>query len=169
MTSQSKALFSSDFKRYFSKVPIISKHFNSVRAIDQLPKTLPVRQFLIVNASPSNHRGSHWFVIFRSHKDSIEIFNSLGNENLNQLKPYLKFKFKARLFYNNTQVQLSTSSSCGLYCIYFAIFRLLNIDQPLDEILDEIFCTNLNQNENKVEKFCQHLLNMNDESDLFDF
>ena len=162
-------MFTSDFKAYFDKLPIISKHFVGVRAIDELAPTLHVRQFIVVNMSPKHHSGSHWVLIFRSHKDTVEIFNSLGFNNLAPLRPYLKFNFKTHLTYNNTPVQLSTSSTCGLYVIYFAIFRLLNLDQSFQDIMDEFFCTDLSVNENKVTKFCQHLLTIKDESELYDF
>jgi hypothetical protein len=162
-------LFSSDFKTYFDRLPIIAKHFHSVVALDEFPSSLPVRQFIVVNRSIRLHRGSHWLLIFRSHLDTVEIFNSLGFTNLDDIRPYLKFNFKAHLSYNNTAVQLSTTSSCGLYCIYFAVFRILNLDQPFDEVLDEIFCNDLHTNENKVAQFCQHLLRISDEAELYDF
>lgn len=169
MTNTPQGLFSSDFKTYFDRLPMIAKHFNGVLALDEIPTTLPVRHFIVLNRSVRQHRGTHWLLILRSHTDSVEIFNSLGFKNLDEIRPYLKFNFKAHLSYNNTAVQLGTTSSCGLYCIYFAIFRLLNLDQPFDEFLDEIFCNDLRTNENKVAQFCQHLLSISDESNLYDF
>lgn len=169
MSDNPKGLFGSDFKLYFDKVPIIRGHWKGVKSIDCLPKSIPVRQFLIVNLSPSSHPGSHWVVLFRSHKDSLEIFNSLGFDNVNHIKPYFKFNFRTHLSYNNSAVQLTTTATCGFYCIYFAIFRLLNLDQPFDEILDEIFSNDLLLNENKVTNFCRHLLHISDESELLDF
>lgn len=169
MSNGSRGLYSSEFKAYFNRLPIIGMHFNSVRAIDELPRTLGLRQFIIVNEQERKFEGSHWVVIFRSHKDCLEIFNSLGYKNISKLRPYLKFNFKATIIYNNTAVQKSTSSSCGLYSIYFAIFRLLNLDQSFEEILDEIFVSDLETNENKVSRFCQHLLTVSDESNLFDY
>lgn len=169
MTNAARGLFSSDFSMYLNRVPVIARHFHSVRAIDELPRTLPVRHFVIVNLSPRHHSGSHWLVILRSQKDTIEIFNSLGFQNLAQIRPYLNFNFRTHLTYNNTAFQLSSSSSCGLYCIYYVVFRLLNLDMDFEEVLDEIFCSNKVENENKVAKFCQHLLNISNESDLYDF
>lgn len=169
MSNGSRGLYSSEFKAYFDRIPIIARHFDNVRAIDELPTTIGLRHFLIVNEQERNLEGSHWLVLFRSNKDSIEIFNSLGYNNILKLRPYLKFNFKATLYYNNTPVQRSTTSSCGLYCIYFAILRLLNLDQSFEEIMEEIFTSELETNENKVSKFCQHLLTVNDESNLFDY
>lgn len=162
-------LFTNDFKTYFSKIPLLAKHWKGVKAIDKIPHTIPIRHFIIVNLSPSSHPGSHWIVLFRSHSKSLEVFNSLGFSNLNDVRPYLKFNFSTELTYNNTAVQMSTSSSCGLYCIYFAIHRLLDLDQPFEEFLDEIFSSDKINNESRVAKFCNHLLNLSNEHFLLDF
>lgn len=167
--SSERGLFSSEFEHYFKNIPIIKQHFGGVKAIDQLPRSIPIRNFLIVNLSPSSHPGSHWITLFRSHSQTLELFNSLGSENIANIKPYFKFNFKTTLTYNNTGVQLPTTSTCGLYCIYFAVHRLLNLDQNFEEIMDEIFSANLNTNENKVAEFCTHLLKLRSEDDLFDF
>jgi len=169
MSSTDHGLYSSEFKTYFSRIPSIAKHFHSVKPLDEIPKTLPVRQFVVVNLSERKYKGSHWVIIFRSHRDIVEIFNSIGYKNIKDLRPYLRFNFKTHLSYNNTPVQLSSTKSCGLYCIYFAVFRLLNMDQPFEDVLEDIFTTDLHENENKVAKFCHHLLHISDESELYDF
>jgi hypothetical protein len=83
--------------------------------------------------------------------------------------PHFKFRFAAEVEYNNTQVQKSTTATCGLFCVYFIVHRALNFDQSLNELMTEIFSLDLEENENKVTKFCNHLLESNgDESFLFD-
>ncbi len=165
-----EGLYASDFETYFNKVEWIKPLFLSVTSIDKLPTTLPLKHFVIVNLSPSGTAGSHWTLLVRSHKKCIEVFNSLGCENLDTFTPHLRFRFAAEIEFNNTQVQKSTSSTCGLFCIYFIIHRTLNFDQSLDEIMTEIFSHDLNENENKVTNFCNHLLdNSTDESLIFDF
>ena len=157
------------FEAYFSKVPTLAKHWKGVKPIDKIPRNIPVRHFVIVNLRPSSHPGSHWIVLFRSHAKSLELFNSLGFSNTNDIRPYLKFNFTTELSYNHTPVQMPTTSSCGLYCIYFAIHRLLDIDQSFDEFLDEIFATDKIKNESTVAHFCNHLLNLSNEHYLLDF
>lgn len=169
MTSDD-GLYSSDFANYFHRLSIIEPLFVSVTSIDKIPKSLPVRHFVIVNLSPSGTPGTHWILIVRSHKKCVEVFNSLGYENLDSLRPFLKFRFSAEIEYNNTQVQKSTTATCGLFCIYFIVYRALNYDQTLSEIMSEIFGNDLNENENKVTKFCNHLKDSKaDESLIFDF
>jgi len=163
-----EGLYASDFETYFGKLEWIKPLFLSVTSINKIPASLPVRHFVVVNLS-STLPGSHWILMVRSHKKCIEVFNSLGCENLDILVPHLKFRFAAEIEYNNTQVQKSTTSSCGLYCIYFIIHRALNFDLGLDDVMTEIFTHDLTENENKVATFCSQLLDPTiDEALIFD-
>lgn len=143
-------------------------HWLGVRPLDKIPRKFPPKKFLIVNLSPSFHPGSHWIVLCRPHKDRMELFNSLGSQTIDDLKPHLNFTFKSKISFNNSPLQLDSSSSCGLYCIYFVIHRFLNLDQDFDEVLEDSFAPSLHENENKVSNFCQHLLNLSHPSKLFD-
>jgi len=169
MNSSLTGLSSSDFPIYFKKVAELQNHCLGVRPIDQVPNKIPVKKFIILNLSPSTHPGSHWVVLIRPHGNELELFNSLGSKDLADIKPYLNFNFKADLSFNNTPVQLPTSSTCGLFCIYFAAHRLFNLDESFEEFLEENFSTSLQENENKVTAFCQHLLNISDDAHLFEF
>lgn len=165
-----EGLYASDFETYFSRLDWIKPLFLSVTSINKIPATLPVRHFVIVNLSPAGTPGSHWVLLVRSHKKCVEVFNSLGFQNLDTLMPHLKFRFAAEIEYNNTQVQKSTTSSCGLYCIFFIIHRALNFDLSLHEVMTEIFTHDLSENENKVTTFCSQLLDQTiDEAFIFDF
>lgn len=165
-----EGLYASDFVSYFQKLEWLAPLFLSVTSIDKIPALLPLRHFTIVNLSPSGTLGSHWILLLRSHKKCIEVFNSLGFDNLDTLTPHFKFRFTTEVEFNNTQVQKSTSATCGLFCVYFIVHRALNFDQSLEETMEEIFTDDLSQNENKVFAFCNKLLDKNfDESLLFDF
>jgi hypothetical protein len=169
MNDSLAGLRSSDFQIYFNRVAELKNHFLGVKAINQIPKKFPLKKFIILNLSPSTHPGTHWVVLLRPHGKELELFNSLGFENLEEFKPYLNFTFKAELTYNNTPVQLPSSSTCGLFCIYFAAHRLFNLDESFEEFLEENFSTSLIENENKVAAFCRHLLNVSDDAHLFNF
>ena len=169
--SELEGLYGDDFEDYFNKLDIVYPHFMGVTSIDKIPTRFPIRHFLIVNLSPSGTPGSHWVVIVRSNKNLIEIFNSLGCDDLEPIKSHLSFRFTAEIEFNNTALQMATSTSCGLYCIYFAIHRVLNFDQAFEETLSDYFVENLAANENKVAQFCKHLKQLkpgDDESFLFD-
>jgi len=160
-------LSTSDFKDYFANVPDLKNHMAGIKALDEIPKTLKLKSFIIVNTSVREQKLGHWIVIGRPQKDIVELFNSLGCDSIAPIKPYLKFPFKSEIVYNNSPVQLATSSSCGLYCIYFAVLRYFNLDCSFEEIIEDIFNSDINKNEHRVHQFCHHLLNLTQPHDLF--
>jgi hypothetical protein len=160
-------LSTSDFSDYFTNVPDLSTHWIGVRPLDQIPKQIKLKKFVIVNTSVKSQREGHWIVLSRPHKGTLELFNSLGYHTIDAIKPYLNFPFKTEIIYNNSPVQKPYTSSCGLYCIYFAVYRYFNLDMPLEELMEDIFTTDLNKNEQIVYQFCRHLLNLSNPHDLF--
>ena len=60
---------------------------------------------------------------------------------------------------NSTQVQASTSTTCGKFCLMFIIERLHNPDMSYDELLNEIFSDDCNENEKTVELFFNEIIN----------
>ena len=50
----------SEFQQYFEKIPIINQQFLKVISIDEIPKDIKNKHFIISNLSPSNEAGSHW-------------------------------------------------------------------------------------------------------------
>jgi len=160
-------LSTSDFEPYFKNIPDLLVHWAGTKALDEIPKQLKVKSFIIVNTSVKEKKDGHWIVLSRPYLGEIEVFNSLGFESLATIKPHLQFPFKSNIIYNNSSVQMPTTSSCGLYCIYFVVHRFLNLDIPFDELMEDIFTSNLNKNEDLVFKFCHHLLNLSHPHELF--
>jgi len=148
----------SEFQQYFEKIPIVNKQFIKVTSIDEIPIEITNKHFIISNLSLSNEAGSHWIALIRSENDTLEIFNSLGMTSLNNIEPYLKLKSKMNIVYNEHPFQSIESTSCGFFCIYFIVHRLLNFDMSFEHILEHIFSENCELNERKVVKFCQNLL-----------
>jgi hypothetical protein len=148
----------SEFKNYFEKIGIVDKLFLKVTSIDEIPEEIKLKHFIICNLSPSTEPGSHWIAIVRSEKETVEVFNSLGVSSLEDLKPYLKFKQNLELIYNEQPFQSKDSASCGFFCIYFIVERILNFDMSFEHILEDIFSADCKINETKVVKFCSNLL-----------
>jgi hypothetical protein len=148
----------SKFGQYFQKIPLVNKQFMKVTSIDELPVEIPEKHFIISNLSPSNEIGSHWIALIRSENDTLEIFNSLGMTSLNKIESYLKFKKKINIVFNEQPFQSIESTSCGFFCIFFIVQRLLNFDMSFEHILEHIFSVDCNLNEKKVVQFCQNLL-----------
>ena len=148
-----------EFYNYIDKFPILKKHFfDGIRAIDLLPLHLKYRHFLIANFDESNARGSHWFSLYRSTKDKIELFDSLGltEEKKNLILKHCKFS--QEIIFNETPFQLHDSTTCGLFVIYFCIERSFNADLDFETFLELCFVANCEENEKVVEKFCSDIL-----------
>jgi hypothetical protein len=116
--------------------------------------------------SPSNLPGSHWIAVIRSEKNTLEIFNSLGVSNLDNLTPYFKFPNNFELIYNEQKFQSDSSVHCGFFCIYFIVQRILNFDMSFEHLIEDIFKSDSNTNDLIVTNFCTKLLNNSD--DIFD-
>lgn len=155
-----------EFSLYFNKVPFVAKLLSGIFSIDKIPRNLKEKHFIICNLSPSTLPGSHWIAIIRSEKNTLEIFNSLGVENLDNLTPHFKFPNNFELVYNEQKFQSNVSVKCGFFCIYFIVHRVLNFDMSFEHLIEDIFNYDPNTNETLVTNFCHKLLN--DDENLFD-
>jgi hypothetical protein len=147
----------SEFQNYFEKIPIVNKQFLKITSIDEIPKDIKEKHFVISNLSPSNELGSHWITLIQSEKNTLEIFNSLGMNSIDRLQPYLKTRKKVNVIFNEQPFQSKESTSCGFFCIYFIVHRILNLDMSFEHLLEHIFSANCEINENKVVNFCRNL------------
>lgn len=139
-------MLSSQISGHFEKEPVFTKHFVGVYSLDNLPRTLPFRCFLVFNLSKSSEPGSHWLAAVRSSKTLVEIFDPLGTK-IEFLRPHLKFITNLRVEFNVNAFQMATTSTCGNYVIMFLTERVLNYDLTFQDVLSELFETDLNINE----------------------
>jgi hypothetical protein len=150
-------MLASEFEVYFQKVPCLQSHFIGVFSIDNFPKNIKMRSFLVCNMSKSSEEGTHWITILKSEPRTLEIFDSLGTK-INSLAPYLKnLKGNPAIIYNENAFQSSTSNTCGFFTIMFIIERCLNFDLKYKELLAEIFERDVEINEKVVVDFCKNL------------
>jgi hypothetical protein len=98
MNNEKEGLCDNKFQTYFDKFPHILQSFSGVCAIDKLPENIAIRHFLVFNLSKKHLAGSHWAIILCSTVNHLEVFNSLGQNNVDYRMPYLKLKKKN--FYN---------------------------------------------------------------------
>lgn len=146
----------SEFKLYFEKIPLLLKHFIGVFPIDKLPVKLNKKQFFVANLDPSYKEGSHWICFIRLENTECEIFDSLGVK-INTILPYIAFNQRFTFIYNTTPVQSLNSTLCGKFVITFLIERMLNQTMEFNDLLEDIFSSNLSVNDLKVKKFCDDL------------
>ena len=164
-----KGLHGYAFNAFFEKVPIMLPYFRGVYSLDDIPRNIKVREFVVVNLSKKHEPGTHWFCIVRSHFKLYEIFNSLGFSNLTIVTPYIRAGSGADLVFNHRPYQLATTATCGYFVVYFLIHRVLNYDLSFHHLLTDIFDDESNSiNENKVTDFCERLSKATNDDELFE-
>ena len=99
-----------------------------VLASDEL-KSVTYQHFcIIVNSDPSNLPGQHWVCLLKRSK-TIEFFDSFGKDIRFYGRNFEKFvqMHGGKVKYNFTQLQSNQSLLCGQYCLFFLIYRNLNV------------------------------------------
>ncbi len=132
-----------------NQLPYLTKHFKGVYSRDKIPR-LHKLELAIINTAPSTHQGKHWFAICRC--NDIEIFDSLGIEEVSSLIVDLKER-KGEIEYNVSQLQSDKSALCGEYCLYFFFHRMTNLDMDFEELIEDIFTSNVEENDVRVKEF----------------
>ena len=152
---------SSEFQSYFSQFPAIAKLFDGVFSFDKIPQRLKLHHFIICNTDISTGEGKHWFCLYKEDKNTIECFDSLGlatELKKSNLLNACRFTSVGQLKINCTQVQSSSTDTCGKFCLMFIIERLHNPDMTFDDLMNEIFTDNCAENERNVEKFFNEII-----------
>jgi len=82
---------------------------------------------MIVNTEPSHMPGRHWIVVDVANS---ELFDSIANINvmIESFEPFM-LRYNDTYMYNVFRVQDTHSSSCGLYCLYYLLYRKNNTFQ----------------------------------------
>jgi len=149
-----------DFLTYFEKEPVVKHFYDGVYSLDEIPKTLPLRHFVIVNLSKTNEEGTHWVVICRSDEYIYEIFNSLGFDTLDIIVPeHFLVDGHTDLVFNGHPFQMESTNTCGYFAVFFAVHRVFNYDLSFLSFLEFFFDQSTFVNEERVINFCQGLLN----------
>ena len=153
-------MISNEIVEFFNRYPHLKKYFLGLRNVDTLSKTIPVNHFLICNTDVSTGPGTHWFVLFRYNQSELECFDSLGFDDTKKqsLINACTFKNISEIKINSTSVQLSTSDTCGKFCVMFIVERLHNPDMTFDELMNEIFSDDCEANEKIVQQFFEEII-----------
>ena len=125
--AQNKELTTDDLRQMLKNVP----YFLGVFPCDQV-KFLTINfftpQYFIVNLDPSNSPGSHWISV-RVDRTSLEIFDSLGYKlRIWKILPlplldFLNSLCKTRKLFFSPVLQSESDITCGLFCVYFVLYR----------------------------------------------
>ena len=96
---------------------------------DTLPTSMKKRPAIIVcNTDLSDRSGEHWICIYIDINRCREFFDSFGRR---PCQPFCSFidKYCMNWTYNDRQLQHILSSLCGVYCVFFAIFKSYGHDR----------------------------------------
>ena len=96
-------------------------YFDGVFSIDMLHKIKNKPKLIICNTDPSTKPGKHW-VLFFFHNDTVDFFDSLGNDMNYYGDEFIDFakRFSSKYQISLIQTQPKNTSICGQYCLYFA-------------------------------------------------
>lgn len=123
-------------------------HYKGCYSSDLLPTVDRSPFAFITNTDPSNLPGTHWVAIYIRNRIG-EYFDSGGFYPPPRLEKYLD---RNCLYwkYNRKLIQHPSSSTCGLYCVYFVKNRVKfnTMEEPL-----KIFSSNLRKNEIIINSF----------------
>lgn len=104
---------------------ILKYHVLGVFAKDTLPvltRDMLARGVgLIVNTEPSGRLGRHWVAMYFK-GNTGELFDSLGEPVNSVFDLYLK-TYVNQYQHNRRQLQSSSSSLCGHYCLYYLLYK----------------------------------------------
>jgi hypothetical protein len=152
----------SAIKELIERDPLLNFHFEGIFAADCLPEFTSKQSFAIANSDIEGRAGVHWRLLFKPDKNTLEIFDSLGDplenafswSNVSKVLPYV-----TNVIVSKTQFQPTNSNKCGLYCIYVAYNRLFSLDIAFSTMLSDIFTDNLEENDRIVTEFATTLQN----------
>lgn len=82
---------------------------------------------MIINLDVNKNPGTHWVAFWRNPDGTGEYFDSFGARPPSNLMASLQELSPKELIYSNVTLQHESSSSCGLYCIFFLRHKCLGI------------------------------------------
>jgi hypothetical protein len=139
----------SEIRAFLESFPGINKFLKGILPIDKADLSkLGRKDFYIINTAKSCEDGKHWFVILNVSNSSLEVFCSAG-----QSQNFLSQFNLSKITFVNRRLQNVKSDTCGKFCCYFIITRLLNFDLSLESYMSEYFSIHEDKNEAIVEKF----------------
>lgn len=109
------------------------RYYGDVLAVDMLPN-VPVdtnRRIFIVNTDVHTGPGDHWVLFYLPPHSPGEFFDSTG-QDLTVYHPQMNhfmYLNKREYVYNEKRLQSRMASTCGHYCLYYAIHRCRGVSQ----------------------------------------
>ena len=119
---------------------------------DQLEGRVKVGSIIINLESSTDGNGSHWVLLKVFPKGQVIYFDPFGFPPPRQVKQYIKKKIGV----STRQIQNTTSTMCGYYCIacdhYLTYNREKDVYERFDDYLN-LFKVDTNQNDQIVKEY----------------
>ena len=117
--------------------PLTEPYFDGVFPADGLRDIKTKPKLIICNTDPSNLPGKHWLLFFFQN-DTVDYYDSLGNNLEYYGKEFTDFVKKFAKFYEKAEVRTQplNTSLCGYYCLYFAYGKCNGL--KMEEIIDSM-------------------------------
>jgi len=109
--------------RALKKCNVTEPYYRGVYSIDTVPPVVKYPGFIVVNTDLSSNAGKHWLIFFYVTRDSIEIFDSLGQSPYAYglyMKRFIVNNPRVHFIYVNKRLQSLKSNVCGAHCLFFA-------------------------------------------------
>lgn len=116
---------------------------------DELPKKISNNGSYVINTDEGFKLGTHWQAILSLKRfPHCYFFDSFGKPPNNVFADFMRTGSKA-IMYNDSELQMSTSITCGYFCIY--IIKGCEVENYYD-VLYELDQRPSRVNEDKIEK-----------------
>ena len=104
------------------------KYFDGVFSYDTLKNIKQRPRLIVCNTDPSYKKGEHWILFFFNSDNSVDFFDSLGNEPSYYGDEFVKIiaKFSNYYYVGNNPIQSVNSNLCGFYCLWYAYWKCKN-------------------------------------------
>lgn len=113
-----------ELEHIINKDKQIKQIFLGVFPSDKLPEKLPFKPCcLILNTDPSYAVGMHWVAIYFDSDQSAHYFDSYGILPFVDSIVLFLNKNCLKVQYSYRRLQSSTSSACGIYCVFFLFYK----------------------------------------------
>ena len=124
-----------------------SKIFLGAFAKNEVPTAFKFPTCFIVNTHARNRPGQHWLAFYYDAKGTCYFFDSYGRSpNYYNFKSYIQRTAK-KCYYNDNRIQ-GDSYICGLYCVFYLLFKARN----QEKIFFSKFTKNLDKNDKYILK-----------------
>ena len=119
--------------------------------------TLKLPKLLILNADETGMPGSHWLAFYVPKEGPLEFFDPLGHapETYQEYWKYWLDSSERSSVRNASRYQDDDSSSCGQFCIFFGVLRLMGLS--MKDVLRCLKTDDLIANEIVVDDFMKLL------------